>query len=753
MPLLKSTVFDSHWHLIYVDPKDPTKAMTSEEGSGDSLHRHNVQIAEGSPLPVLMPFADPDTGEEHSHDPANAEVKVKEETTGKKFMSEAAKAKTMTEVLELFRVANACEKDSIEEAKIANDYRKGDQWKEKDKKALTDDGRPALVLNHVAPMLDLLSGYARQNRMDWKWFPVEASDNGTADLFNALSKHVAKRTNMEAEEIDVFDEGVMSRSFFEVVPDFTKNPLGEVRISHFPSRNVRCLPHLKKDLSDCDGLFKIKDISLAEAKATYPDLADKFDSLFVAGDLPPDSALKDVAPETKLVESPDRYGATVATEMVDLALCRDTVVDIGRKNIRLLEFERKEYRAAHFVLLLAETSAVEVDASTAAKAETLDPLVKVMDTRATRVRVTFSAGPFVIKDGFPARPFKDEFSLVPFYAKKDEDEFWGKVRDVIDPQNEINKRHSQIMDILNKMCAYGYLYDSETFETPDDARKFDASAATPGFRLRVKSTKNPPLKMEGAKLPNEILAMEQTSIQLFHSISNVNTQVLGQAGPSESGVSKQMQMRQAMVGNEFLFDNFVLAKRKVGRLMMGWVKMIYGPDRAARIVIAHAAKSAKDEMPVQIGGEAIPAQPNDEQVNYWTEQISTLWSESDIMDYDLEVGEGMLSPTARQAAFAQWLEAAKTGVTVPPELLMDFSDLPEGQKRRYLLLMKKMQEQQMALDNRKVEAEMMKARGGAPMPAATLENQRAVLNGGPSEQMGQPGQPGPQGVPQGGPRR
>jgi hypothetical protein len=747
MPLLKSSSFDSHWHLIYFDPKDPTKAMTSEEGSGDSSHRHSVQVPEGLGAPVLLPFSDPGSGEEHTHEVANADIAVKEKS-GKKLMTETEKAKTMTEVLELFRVANACEKDSLEEAQKATDYWKGDQWDSEDRRALETDGRPALTLNHVAPMLDLLSGYARQNRMDWKWSPVESSDNGTADLFNALSKHVAKRTNMETEEIDVFDEGIRSRSFFEVVPDFTRNPLGEVRISHFPSKNVRLLPHLKKDLSDCDGLFKIKDVSLAEAKATYPDLAKDFESLFAAGDMPPGSALTDVAPETKIVESPDKYGATVATEMVDPALYRDTVVDIGRKSIRLLEFERKEYRAAHFVLLTAEASAVEVDATTAAKAETLDPLVTTVDTRATRIRVTFSAGPFVIKDGFPFRPFKDEFSLVPFYAKKDEDEFWGKVRDVIDPQNEINKRHSQIMDILNKMCAYGYLYDEDTFETKDDARKFDASASTPGFRLRVKSTKNPPLKMEGAKLPSEILTMEQASIQLFHTISNVNTQALGQAAPSESGVSKQIQMRQAMVGNEFLFDNFVLAKRKVGRLAMGWVKKIYGPDRAARVVIARAAKSAKEEMPVLIGGQEIPAKPDEEQVTYWTEQISTLWSEADIMDYDLEVGEGMLSPTARQAAFAQWLDAAKTGVTVPPELLMEFSDLPEGQKRRYLALMKKMQEQQMQLDNRKIEAEMMKARGGAPMPAATLENQRAVLNGSQSGQQEQPqGQMPPQGLP------
>ena len=369
MPLLKSSVSDNHWHLIYFDPKDLNAARTSEEKSGKDRHRHGIQFLDGL-LPTLLPFVDPDSGEEHTHGLANEEIAVKENSE-KKLMTESSKAETMREVLELFREANNCERSSLEEAELATDYWKGKQWKAEDRQALEADGRPALTLNHVAPTLDFLSGYARQSRMDWKWFPVESSDNGAADLFNVLSKHVAKRSNMETEEIDVFEEGIRSRSFFEVVPDFTRNPLGEVRISHFPSKNVRLLPHLKKDLSDCDGIFKIKDVSLAEAKATYPELAEKFDSLFATGALPLGFPLADSAPETKLVESPDRYGATTDTEMLDPVLYRDTVVDIGRKSIRFLEFERKEYRAAHFILLPAENSAVEVDAVTSAKRKLL----------------------------------------------------------------------------------------------------------------------------------------------------------------------------------------------------------------------------------------------------------------------------------------------------------------------------------------------------------------------------------------------
>jgi len=657
-----------------------------------------------------------------------------EEKTGK------SEAEEMTEVLELFRQARAEGSKSREEAEQANRYRKGDQWSEIDRQALETASRPVLTLNLVAPMLDLLSGYARQNRVDWKWFPIESSDAGSADLFDIISKHIAKKSNLESEEIDVFDEGSCGgRSFFEVAPDFTRNPLGEVRISHFPSRNVHLLPHIKKDLSDCEGLFKFKDVSLADAKSMFPKHAKKFETLFL---LPEDSGDKpyNTEGELQLIESPDRYGATTASGMVDPALYHDTVVDIGRKTVRLGEFERREYRTAHFLLFPNEVEAIEVTPDVARKAATLDPLVKVIDTQASRIRVTYFAGPYLIRDHYPMNPF-NEFSLVPFYAKKDEEEYWGKVRDVFDCQDEVNKRRSQTMDILNKVAAYGYLYDDDTFDSKKDEAYFDAQASTPGFRCKVKSTKNPPLKLEGAKFPAEIYQMEQASVQMFHMISNVNTQMLGQAQAKESGFAKQIQVRQAMLGNEFLFDNFILAKRRAGRLAMGWAKAIYSPERVARIVLARAKKASVEEGPMKIGGREMGQEGNDA---YWIQEIAHLWATADLMEYDLEVGEGVLSPTARQAVFAQWMEAAKTGVPVPPEILIDYSDL--ANKGRYLELIKQMQERQAQMEERRTEAELLKARGGAPFPATTLAMSNAARAGGeelPNRQGQTPIPPGP----------
>lgn len=702
MPLFKTTVDNDHFHLLVVNPATG-EAMTS---AGDDGHRHQIPpAAQGQPL-QLLPSTDPETGEEHNHILSPDEVGAKAIPT-KNRMTESEKAKTMTEVLELFRVADEIEAPNLKDAETAKDYAKGKQWRDEDRASLEAGDRPVLTMPLVEPMLDLLSGVSRQNRMDWKCFPKESGDQGTADLGTFILKHIAKRSNVETEEIEVTDEQqAIGRSFFEVVPDFTKNPMGEVKIAQFPNKNVRCLPHLKKDLSDCEGIFKITEISVADAKTRFPEMKDKFDSLFST-----DSST--ATPDLKLVESPDGYGATVDSYWVDPRLYRSTVVDIGRKTVRLLEFERREYRVARLVVIPSESLVVEVTAKEQAMAESLEPMVMTYDAQQARIRQIFSCGPYIIKDGYPWRPIPWAFSLIPVYAKKDENEYWGKVRGVMDCQDEINKRHSQVADLVNK-TSYGWFYEDNTFESKEDAAKFDNGVALPGFRLRIKDTSKPPLRVEGTRIPAEIIQHEQSSVQMFYMISNVNQQALGQAKAQESGLSKQIQMRQSMMGNEFLFDNFTLAKRQVGILALGWARKIYPPERVARIVVTNATATQKGAPPTQIGQEQVPQKMDDGIKEYWLKEIARMWSTVDVLEYDVEVGEGALSPTARAAAFTQFLEYAKVGGPVPPSLIMEMSDFPAHAKLRWSQEMEQMQTQKLEIERGKVNAEIQKARGGAP---------------------------------------
>ena len=60
--------------------------------------------------------------------------------------------------------------------------------------------------------------------------------------------------------------------------------------------------------------------------------------------------------------------------------------------------------------------------------------------------------------------------------------------------------------------------------------------------------------------------------------------------------------------------------------------------------------------------------------------LKLLLTEADLTKYDVVVAESAYSPTNRQANFIIWLEAAKSGIPVPPTLLVDLSDLPEKDK-------------------------------------------------------------------------
>lgn len=716
--LFKTTKDDGHWHLGVIDAQG--MAITSKDGKPP--HQHMVQLLQGQP-PVLMPFSDPDSGEEHSHAVSPDEVRIENPVDKKPKGTESER---MEILLELFQIARQDEAESRDEAEKARKYRNNDQWTTEDRQALENAQRPALTLNLMGSMLRMLSGIARQNRVDWKFFPVEGSDNFTADILNIVSKHIAKRTNKEVEEIDVFDEQIeIGRSFFEIIPDLSRNPLGEVKVAQFPSENVYLTPHRKKDLSDCEALFKVKQLSLSDAKTRYPDKAEKFDLIFAMSA----DAMKRIPdmPNMKLIESPDHYGATVSEEsIVSASLYNDTVVDIALKKVSLLECERREYRNAHFLMVKGETLVVEVDETTANKAETLDPMVLVIETQASRMRVTVTVGPFIVKDHYPFRPFND-FSLVAAYADKVEDGYYGKLHDLFDCQDEINKRHSQVMDIINKMATYMWFIDPDTFETPEQRKSFENNSSSPGAVCVVRNTQKLPVKIEGAKPPNEVLQMETVSVQMFQMIANVNIQMQGQATGSESNASKLTQIHQAMLGNEYLFDNFMYALREVGRRAMAWAKIIYPPERVARIVLAAAGRGETSAGPLQIGGQKIDGQMPQGEREQFIEKIKEIWADADLLDYDVEVGEGMLSPTSREAERTQWAELKNHGANVPDELMIELSNLPESSKRRYMEIAQANAEQQRKIEEGKIQAELMKARGGAPMPGATLQNEKMAL--------------------------
>jgi hypothetical protein len=95
-------------------------------------------------------------------------------------------------------------------AKAAKDDYKfalGKQWTQEELDKLNTEGRPALVYNKIEPLLDLVSGYQRENSVRIRVNPEGGEDRLFAEVADRIIKAIDKWTKLNYKLDHVFDDG------------------------------------------------------------------------------------------------------------------------------------------------------------------------------------------------------------------------------------------------------------------------------------------------------------------------------------------------------------------------------------------------------------------------------------------------------------------------------------------------------------------------------------------------------------------
>lgn len=703
-----------HKHFVYVDDKLGGLSSIAND------HSHEVTPYQEPTDPVVDPISNIELA---PGKPGGHEVlpggKDKHTHALEELMADEPSQKLSDKDLvdknkELYRIAMANESDAYDRGSKSEEFYMGDQWKPEDKKSLEAVDRAALTVNEVESKIDLLSGYQRQNRSDFRFLPTEGGDGRVADILNVLVKNVCDVNDWEFEETDIFEDGMITgRGNIHAYIDYTENHEGDIKLEHFPWRNVKYGPHNKKDGSDCEYVVKAKWYSKDKVIAMFP----KKKALI-------DIDWENYAPNNKVtqLESPTDYPSPgqeptpVAKMNEELPASDDSsLVSISKKEYLLIETEWKEYTAVPVVFDQENEffqNATGFSDASLNKIKTipgLDWITRVV----TRIRQVTTCGGVLLRDQY----LDDiDFSMIPFYAKKKGNRYWGKIEGVKDLQLETNKRHSQSVDIINKMAAYGWFYDSETFDNKQDEDKFTKQAAKPGFKIKVADSLKPPVKSEGIKFPAELAALMQEDSNKIKEIMNINLEMAGMARSSQSGVAIVEQKRQGLVGNEFLFDNLNRSKKRLGKKIVRMIKKCYSPERMIRIL--DSLKPQQPQQQMNADQQSAQGQPAEPTLKYSREELLDLLKNDDLLNYDVVVTESAFNPTNRLANFLIWSDLAGKGAPIPIMSLVDMSDVPDKEKLKQDI-QQEMQRQQQTEQN-KNQTEITKtmiahgAKGGSP---------------------------------------
>jgi len=529
------------------------------------------------------------------------------------------------------------------------DFVRGKQWTDDDKAALTEKGRPALTINKIRPHLNILSGYQRVNRYEVAFEPRTSDDFESCEIRKGVTKYIMDNCDYNDVESAVFMDGVIGGiGWFHVFYDWDYTAMdGEINIARVSPFDIYTDPEARKpDYSDGKYMFRAKWVDKEELCDIYPEAADE------------------IRGEFRRYDVDEKDADMVGTE--PLWYNRDI------KKVRLVECWYKER--------VTQTRFMLPDGSVTDEMPPMTPCTP-FQVPIEKVRMAVIMGDLKLEE--MDSPYQHrEFPFVPFtlYHYGEGDIPCGVVRDVKDPQREINKKRSQILHILNTQGNSG-LFTEESAMTEDQQERYRRFGSKPGAIIEVSDgtlTGGRIREIQPSAPPIGLIQSAQESEADIPRITGINESMLGISSPQQSGRAIELNQRQAVTNIAPFFDNLRKSKRAIVQQLWGYkghkglIPQYYTEQKVFRIV----GKYGKEEF-VTVNQPVQTIDPQTGQV------ITMVLNDLSQGNYDVIISDTPYSVSQRQGQF--WaLTDAVSKLGLPANIIFDklieLSDIPDKQE-------------------------------------------------------------------------
>jgi len=516
----------------------------------------------------------------------------------------------------------------MREAKTDLKFLLGDQWSDADKAYLDDQKRPHLVINDLRRFHNLLTGYERQNRTGLNFKPWEGSDAYTAEQFTELGIYAMEKLGGDHQISRAFAANVkVGLDWVNIFVDFNEDwESGDIGFKRTPWTKILTDPLFQEmDLSDCGYMLRREPLTKKQAELMLP--------------------------RVRLDES---KGSTTGPADYKIILDPGELIRLAQLRYILTEFWQREWKQKSYLIDIqtGQKRLFEVPKGERATEDRLRlvlqtyPQLRVVKKRTKVVTLQLYVGDDQIWKGEDPSGCGD-FPYVPifcYWEPEYHDLKWklqGIIRSLRDPQEEKNKRRSQILHIINTIATSGWKWEENALE--DEGVMANASGA--GVQIRTKPGKLDAVKqIDPPRVPLEILKLEEVLANDPQNISGINAELLAYIEKDMPGISIQLRQKQGLVIIQEIFDNLKLAKKQLGQRYAQCVQNNYKPQKIARILNAQPAPQ------------------------FYT---------GDFEKYDCIVDESINSPTQREYNFQKLMWFHQNVSPVHPLIMLEVADIPE----------------------------------------------------------------------------
>lgn len=606
--------------------------------------------------------------------------------------------------------------DYIDIALKCDAYYRGDQWDEADAAQLASEGRPALTINTILPTVNTVLGEQSSRRSDVQFKPRTSGDEEVAKVLTKLFMQIADNNKLDWVEQSVFSDGViMERGYFDVRLDFSDNVAGDIRITSKDPLDILLDPDAKEyDPKTWSEVFETRWMTLEEIEEMYG--REKSNKLKVVAEngqtygqdsceyeQRDPSAFGENANDPVYFPDEDEYRRIKCLRVIErqhrILQRRDYFVDETHGDQRPVPEDWTEGKAKKFARQYG---------------------LGILSKMAKRVRWTVTCDKVVLHDDWS--PY-EEFTIIPFFSYFRRGQPFGLIRNLLSPQEQLNKIASQELHIVNTTANSGWMVESGSLVgmTPDDLEEHGAQT---GLVLEYAKGFNPPAKIQPNTIPTGLDRIAMKAADNIKQISGISDAMLGQDMASVSGVAIQAKQTRGALMIAVPLDNLRKTRQYLAERVLNLVQRFYTEQRVIQV-------TGDDEDPMQ------PREPM--VINEMTPE-GKIVNDLTVGEYDVVVGTMPARDSFDEVQFAEVLNLRQAGVMIPDDAVVQYSHLdkkaelakrirvmtgqepPSEAQMQQQQMLQEMQMKQLQLELAQLEAEVKKTGSEAALNIAKVQD-------------------------------
>jgi hypothetical protein len=541
--------------------------------------------------------------------------------------------------------------DYIEIAKQCDAFYRGKQWDPADLSDLDDQGRPALTINTILPTINSVLGEQTTRRMDVNFKPRGRGQQEIADVLTKLFLQIADNNKMDWIESQVFADGlIQDRGWFDVRIDFDDHINGEVRVVPKDPMDILIDPDAKEyDPKTWNEIFETRWMSLDEIEEQYGQAkADKLRITVEQG-----SALGVDSVEYEET----RYGDTSASVEYNQGNTTNPEENRTLRSVRVIERQYYKLKKCIFYVdsVTGDMREVPLNWSKRKRENFADEFgLEILTKKVRKVRWTTTADLTVLHDEWS--PY-DTFTLIPYFPYWRRGRPFGMVRNLISPQEQLNKISSQELHIVNTTANSGWIVETGSLNGMN-ADDLEEHGAETGLVLEFNRGSNPPAKIPPNQIPAGLDRISQKAALNIKQISGISDAMLGTDSPEVSGVAIQAKQNRGAMMIQVPLDNLTKTRQYLAEKVLSLVQAYYTEERL--IQITDETDPLKERVPMRVN-EITPE--------------GLIINDLTLGEYDVIIGTSPSRDTFEEIQFAEAIALRQIGVPIPDDMILEYSHL------------------------------------------------------------------------------